>query len=168
MVMKRSFAMMALLLTTVIASHGQRVWQPRNEISITAGKYFEDDEGVVITKIDYTHYSKSNFGFGVGSGVWFDNDVDFALPLSAHVTYSYPAKYVSPYARLSIGSVLAIADDAAGIGFFYNPEIGVKVPILKWLAFKVNLNYFNGFSEGSVGSWGFNAGMTFGLGNRKK
>lgn len=160
--------MMALLLATVLASYGQRVWQPRNEISITAGKYFDDDDGLVVTKIDYTHYTKSNFGFGIGSGWWFDDVVDVALPLSVHVSYSYPTKYVSPYARLSIGGTLAIAEDAAGVGFFYNPEIGVKVPVLKWLAFKVNLNYFHGFSEGSEGSWGFNAGITFGLGNRKR
>lgn len=165
--MKRKLTLMALLIATVLASYGQRVWQPRNEISITASKYFEDD-GVILTKIDYTHYTKSNFGFGVGSGVWFDDADDFAVPLSVHVSYSYPTKHVSPYAQLSVGSVLAIAEYGAGIGFFYNPEIGVKVPILKWLAFKVNLNCLHGFSEGSGGSWGINAGITFGLGNRKR
>lgn len=166
--MKRRLAMMALLLTAVLTLYGQRVWQPRNEISVTAGKYFDADDGVVITKIDYTHFTKSNFGFGIGSGMWFADADILAFPLSAHVSYSYPTKYVSPYARLSVGGVLAIAEDAAGVGFFYNPEFGVKVPLLKWLAFKVNLNYIHGFSEGSVGVWGINAGITFGLGNRKR
>lgn len=164
--MKKLLTIMSLLIMCAISSYGQRIWQPRNEISITAGKYFEDDEAVV-TKIEYTHYTKSNFGFGVGSGVWFYDADCLAFPLSVHASYSYPTKYVSPYAQLGIGGVFAIADEAAGVGFFYNPEIGVKVPILKWLAFKVNLNYFHGFSEGSVGSWGFNAGITFGLGKRK-
>lgn len=164
--MKKLLTIMSLLIMCAISSYGQRIWQPRNEISITAGKYFEDDEAVV-TKIEYTHYTKSNIGFGVSSGMWFLDGDNLAVPLIVHLSYSYPMKYASPYAQLGIGGLFAIANEAAGVGFFYNPEIGVKVPILKWLAFKVNLNYFHGFSEGSVGLWGFNAGITFGLGKRK-
>ncbi len=37
---------------------------------------------------------------------------------------------VTPYAQLSVGGVLAIVEGTTGAGFFYNPEIGVKVPIL--------------------------------------
>lgn len=164
--MKKLLTIMSLLIMCAISSYGQRIWQPHNEISITAGKYFEDDEAVV-TKIEYTHYTKSNIGFGVSSGMWFLDGDNLAVPLIVHLSYSYPMKYASPYAQLGIGGLLAFGKDVIGAGFFYNPEIGVKVPILKWLAFKVNLNYFHGFSEGSVGLWGFNAGITFGLGKRK-
>lgn len=165
--MKKLLTIMSLLIMCAISSYGQRVWQPRNEISITAGKYFEDD-GVVVTKIDYTHITKSNFGFGVGSGMWFLDGDNLAVPLIVHLSYSYPMKYASPYAQLGIGGLLAFGKDVIGAGFFYNPEIGVKVPILKWLAFKVNLNCLNDFPKGGGGSWGINAGITFGLGNRKR
>lgn len=165
--MKKLLTIMSLLIMCAISSYGQRIWQPRNEISITAGKYFEDDEAVV-TKIEYTHYTKSNIGFGVSSGMWFLDGDNLAVPLIVHLSYSYPMKYASPYAQLGIGGLLAFGKDVIGAGFFYNPEIGVKVPILKWLAFKVNLNCLNDFPKRGGGSWGINAGITFGLGNRKR
>lgn len=105
--MKKLLTIMSLLIMCAISSYGQRVWQPRNEISITAGKYFEDD-GVVVTKIDYTHITKSNFGFGVGSGVWFYDADCLAFPLSVHASYSYPTKYVSPYGSLALAVCLRL------------------------------------------------------------
>ena len=164
--MKKWVTVMALLLTTSFASFGQHIWQPRNELSITAGRNFDDD-GLVTAKIDYTHYTKSNIGFGIGSGLWiFYNTDDFALPLSAHISYSYPMKHITPYVQLGVSSVLEFGDGAAGVDFFCNPAIGVKIPVSKRLALNLNADYVGGLIEGE-GALGFNAGIALALGKKK-
>ncbi len=163
--MRKRHIVMALLLTAALASYGQRIWQPGKEISVTLGKNFESD-GMVIAKADYTRYTKSNFGFGAGSGVWFFDDGDIAVPLSAHATYHYPLKRFTPYAKLSVGSMVQFGDGASGIGFFYTSAVGVKIPLLKRLALNLNANYLGVLIEGE-GTFGFNAGVSFCLGKNK-
>lgn len=174
--MKKHLIALTLMLCTCNALHAGQEWTPGTEKNVGVSyTYFSKDMlHLMSAKFDYNVYLNRHIsvGGGVGTGAGWSGEEDGALinvPVTADIAFHLPLKTCAPYIDIQCGPAVAIAfaDNAIGGGIegFFNPHIGVKIPVWSETAVDLAVGYVRyGFSNDGYNGIEVKAGLSFGKG----